>query len=408
MLMFCGQKLQNILKKEFKMKKILWMVGCLWMGAVAFGQHGHGDAECECPSCLAKQEGVFTLPGLKGLSPQQEEHAECEHDHEEVPAEDEESCDPEGHDHSAHAEKPEAHDDHDDDHEGHDHATEETACSGHEEPEGLNLSAEQIIKSGIQVAEATSGVISKSVVFPAEIELNSDRSAAVSPRYASVVRQVFVEIGDEVRKGDILASLENRESLSVYTVAAPLSGVVVAKDASIGESASEDRVLFQVADLSSVWADISIFPTYRHDIIKGQAVVFEAHDGHVAHGTIQYISPLVSHETRTFTARCVLEGAADDFTPGAFVRARIVTDSAQVAVRVEREAVQHVAGESVVFIQDEHGFESRAVQVGLTDDRFVEVKTGLLPGERYVAVGAFVLKAEMVTSGMDPHAGHGH
>lgn len=263
-------------------------------------------------------------------------------------------------------------------------------------------------QAGVQIRKAKGGTVAKSSVFPAEIKLNRDRTAAVSPRYSSIVRQVFAEIGDEVKKGDVLASLENRETMAVYTVSAPQAGVIISKDLAVGETAAEDRVLFEVADLSSVWADISIFPKYQHFLRKGMAVKFIAHDEHTARGTVKYISPIVSHETRTFTARCVLKGARDDFTPGAFVRARINVEKANVAVVVPREAVQTIHGESVVFVPGDEGFITAPVKTGLADGSNVEIKSGLKPGDQYVAVGAFVLKAQMIVSGMDPHAGHGH
>ena len=277
----------------------------------------------------------------------------------------------------------------------HDHAAE-----GHDHP------AEEA--GGVEIHEAEGGTIAKTAVFPAEIELNRDRSASVSPRYASIVRQVFAEIGDEVKKGDILASLENRETMAVYTVSAPLAGTVISKDLALGESAGPDKVLFEVADLSSVWADISIFPKYQHLVRKGMPVEFIAHDGHTARGKVKYISPIISPETRTFTARCVLEGADEDFTPGAFVRARIEVETIEAAVVVPREAVQTLEGETVVFIPADPGFQTQVVALGLAGEHHVEIKAGLHPGDSYVAAGAFVLKAQMVTSGMDPHAGHGH
>ncbi|MDH3346412.1 MAG: efflux RND transporter periplasmic adaptor subunit, partial [Kiritimatiellaceae bacterium] len=286
-----------------------------------------------------------------------------------------------------------------------------SSCGGHDdhaEEGGLNISNEMAEKIGLKVSVAKNGSIEKSVVFPAEILLNRDRSSAVSPRYASVIRQVFVDIGDQVKKGDVLASLENRETLSVYTVLSPLDGTVVSKDASLGEFAAEDRILFEVADLSTVWANINIFPKYQHLIKNGMSVTFTAHDGHTAQGVVKYVSPIASHETRTFTARCVLSGADEDFTPGVFVRAQIITESAEVLVRVERSAVQTVQGSTMVFILDEHGFESRDVVVGMANEKFVEIKQGLAAGESYVSAGSFALKAQMVTKGMDPHAGHGH
>jgi len=331
----------------------------------------------------------FHTPWLAGAEHGAEEAAHDDH---------------EGHDHDAEEAAQ-------DDHEGHDHGSEEAghdAHAGHKEEGGLELSPEMAEKIGVTVQEAEGGTIAKTVVFPAEIKLNRDRAAAVSPRYASIVRQVFAEIGDVVRKGDVLASLENRETMAVYTVAAPLDGIIISKDLAVGETAGADKALFEVADLSSVWADISIFPKYQHFIRKGMPIEFVAHDGHATRGKVKYISPIISPETRTFNARCVLEGADEDFTPGAFVRARINVESANVSVAVEREAVQTLDGETIIFVPGDHGFLALDVELGLADDHSVEIKSGLKPGDPYVAVGAFSLKAQMVTSGMDPHAGHGH
>ena len=329
---------------------------------------------------------------------QQEDHSG--HDHAQQPSSIPAQNGHEGHDHGAEEAA--------DEHAGHDHGAEEVGHDDHEGESGMEISPEMAKKIGLKLSEASGGNISTTVVFPAEIKLNRDQTASVSPRYSSVVRQVFVEIGDEVKKGDILASLENRDSMAVYTVAAPLDGVVVDKATAAGEVASVDKELFKIADLSTVWADINIFPRFQHTIHKDMPVEFVAHDGHTARGVVKYLSPLVSEETRTFTARCVLKGADEDFTPGAFVRARITTDSARVSIRVESEAVQMFEGEPVVFVPTEHGYESREVQTGLSEQHFVEITKGLKPGERYVSAGAFTLKAEMVTSGMDPHAGHGH
>lgn len=384
------------------MKKLICIVGVLFLAFTAFAQHTHDAEGCDCPTCRAKKTTQFTLPGLKGLN----KPLDCEQEH----------------DHAAHEKKAKKTEPAHESHKEHSHADDAGACCPHEEKtdahaghdhgdhaaEGVELSAEMAAKVGIKLQHAQGGTIDRTLVFPAEIKLNQDRSAAVSPRYPSIVRQVFVEIGDTVRKGDLLASLENRQTMAVYSVSAPRDGVIVSKDLAAGEAASEDRVLYEVADLSSVWADISIFPKYQHLIRKGMTVELVAHDGHTAQGTVQYISPLVSHETRTFMARCVLEGAKEDFTPGAFVRARIAVEQADVAVTVPVDAVQTLDGEPVVFVPGDHGFQTLEIRTGLSDGKQVQVLSGLKPGDEYVAEGAFALKAQMVTSGMDPHAGHGH
>jgi cobalt-zinc-cadmium efflux system membrane fusion protein len=409
------------------MRKNHWIIALLGMTVASFGQQADNDGMpvCDCPSCREKAASgrEFTLPGLEGLEegPQTDgtrnEHTEPAQAHDEH--EPGESCCPsdsaatdaphdhEGgsrHDHADHDEhedhEPHVGHHHDADVEGHDH--------GDHDGGEIELSDETIAKLGLQIMEARGAAVARSSTFPAEIKLNRDQTAAVSPRYPSIIRQVFAEIGDAVKKGDVLAALENRETMAVYTVTAPQDGVIIHKDLAVGETASTDKVLFEVTDLSSVWADISIFPQYQHVLKKGIAVTFVAHDGHTAQGVVKYISPIVSHETRTFTARCVLEGADEDFTPGAFVRARIAVRKKAARVVVPRDAVQTIDGESVVFIPGEHGFSAITVKTGLMDDTGIEILQGLEPNDRYVATGAFALKAQMVTSGMDPHAGHGH
>ncbi|MBC8205939.1 MAG: efflux RND transporter periplasmic adaptor subunit [Kiritimatiellaeota bacterium] len=283
----------------------------------------------------------------------------------------------------------------DDDHAGHDHAM-PAEEAGHEEHESLE----------VEVAEG--GLVSRMASFPAEIQMNRDRAAAVSPKYAGTVRELHAQIGDTVKAGDLLATIESRDTLVNYAVKAPVTGTVVVRGRSVGEPVSEESVLFEIADLSSVWVEIYIFPQYRHVAEKRQEVHLIAPDGDEIEALVDYVSPLIDPVKRTMKARCVLNGAGDDFSPGMFVRALIAVESVQATVRVEKDAVQMMNGETIVFIQDEHGTEPRDVQTGLSDGTYVEIKTGLEAGEKYVAHGAFAMKAELVTSGLDPHAGHGH
>ena len=65
-------------------------------------------------------------------------------------------------------------------------------------------------------------------------------------------------------------------------------------------------------------------------------------------------------------------------------------------------------GEPVIFVPMNGGFEARRVRRGASDGKSIAVVDGLRQGEEYVSEGAFELKAQLITSGMDPHAGHGH
>jgi len=357
------------------MNKCLW-IAALWAAGLMSGFAQHECTDPNCTSCAPVVSMVKTNVPVSDTHEYPADHEGHDHDAEEGAGHDE-------HEECGHATEEAAHDDH----EGHDHEDE------HAE---------------LEIETAAGGIVERVVSFPAEIQINRDRAAAVSPKYAGTVREIYVEIGDTVKAGDILATIESRETLANYPVKAPVAGAVVSRGNSVGELAGEEAVLFEIVDLSSAWVEVHVFPQYRHVVRKGQAVLLIASDGHTAETVIDYVSPLIDPSTRTVKARCVLVGGGDDFSPGAFVRAQTAVESVQARVRVEKEAVQTMNRETIVFIEDEDGIEPRDVHVGISNGKFVEIESGLEPGEKYVAHGAFDLKAELVTSGLDPHAGHGH
>src|SRR5690606_16396123 len=63
--------------------------------------------------------------------------------------------------------------------------------------------------------------------------------ARVMARFPGLVRALHANVGDQVRAGQPLATIESNLSLTTYTVTAPISGVVLSRDASVGTVAGE-------------------------------------------------------------------------------------------------------------------------------------------------------------------------
>ncbi|MBK5401273.1 efflux RND transporter periplasmic adaptor subunit [Pseudomonas sp. TH39(2020)] len=95
-----------------------------------------------------------------------------------------------------------------------DHAEEGAAADG-EHAEGeeghLTLSAEQIAAAGIQLAEARAQSISLGLSFPGEVRFDEDRTAHVVPRVPGVVESVSVNLGQRVKKGQLLAVIASQQ-----------------------------------------------------------------------------------------------------------------------------------------------------------------------------------------------------
>jgi cobalt-zinc-cadmium efflux system membrane fusion protein len=219
-------------------------------------------------------------------------------------------------------------------------------------------------------------------------------------------RQKLLALGvDEIRLMEI--SEETGADLTEYVMRAPISGTIVRRHLARGESVPTDREAFVIADVSTVWVDISI---YAHDLERveaGQTVTVVTDGGLEAEGTIAFVAPNVSEETRTANARVVLANRPMRLRPGMFVTARIAVAKEPAEVRVPISALQTHEGRDVVFVKGKDGrLRPRAVTLGHRNGRYVAVLTGLKPGDAIVTEGAFVVKSQLAKSGFD--AGHNH
>jgi len=264
----------------------------------------------------------------------------------------------------------------------------------------VTLASDQLEAAGITVATAEPATIRERVVLNGRIAPNDDAVAHVMPRFPGVVRSVHRRLGDAVARGDLLATIESNESLQPFELRAPLAGTVIEKDVSPGEFVSTERELFRIVDLGTVWVDLDV---YRRDFARlraGQPVRIDAGDGSppVA-STLAYLSPIGSVNTQTLLARAVLPNPDRSWRPGLFVTAEVEVGTSSVPVAVEVGALQRLRDWDVVFLAASDVFEAQPVELGRRDATHAEVVSGLAAGQRYVAAGSFILKAEAGKSG---------
>lgn len=190
-----------------------------------------------------------------------------------------------------------------------------------------------------------------------------------------------------------------------YTLTAPISGVVTRKQISTGQVVDMSQTLFELADLDTVWAEISV-PTKDLGVVKtGQKVTVAATAfAQTESGEITYIAPLVNAQSRTAVARVVLPNHKRSWLVGLPVIIDLVADEVNVPLAVSVEAIQSLQYGDVVFGRYDDFFEARPVELGRRDNKNVEVLSGLNVGEQYAAGNSFIVKAELGKAG----ASHDH
>ena len=87
------------------------------------------------------------------------------------------------------------------------HAGEDDHGEAEEHAAAIALTAKQLAEQGIQLAVAELGAVVKSTAYPAKLVVNTDRQAHVAPAFAGHVEAVYVELGQQVKKGQALARL---------------------------------------------------------------------------------------------------------------------------------------------------------------------------------------------------------
>ena len=151
--------------------------------------------------------------------------------------------------------------------------------------------------------------------------------------------------------------------------------------------------VFEIADLSTLWVEISLYPRDGISLQSGSPVQIIDTSGRTAIASLQYIGSTIDPETRRVKAIAEIDNQSGEWQPGTFVKAIITTKKIPVDLAIT-QAVQKIDGEPCCFIATDEGFEIRPIQIGRSDDMYVEVIEGIISGERYAATHSFLLKAD--------------
>ena len=186
--------------------------------------------------------------------------------------------------------------------------------------------------------------------------------------------------------------------LQRYAIRSPIAGQIVERIVNLGApmgGEGENKELYVVADLSTVWIELAVPTGDLPSIRQGLDVSIAPGDGPASRGRIVFVSPILNPETRSARVIASVENADMAWRPGSYVTAKVTTAEEKVDLRLPKAALQTVAGEQVAFVRTTDGFEKREVAVGKSDDGFVEIVFGLDPGEEVAVANSFVLKAEL-------------
>ncbi len=186
---------------------------------------------------------------------------------------------------------------------------------------------------------------------------------------------------------------------SELVLRAPVSGVVVARDAIVGQPVTTEQTIASIADLSEVWFLARVFEKDlgRLEVGATSEVGLNAYPNEAFAGKVEYVGKQIDPVARTLTARIRLQNRSDMLRIGLFGTARVVAKgekTGEAVLVVPRSALIDVAGKTVVFVRvAPEEFELHEVATGEASAGNVRVLSGLREGEEVVTQGAFTIKS---------------
>ncbi|WP_052773012.1 efflux RND transporter periplasmic adaptor subunit [Luteimonas sp. FCS-9] len=258
---------------------------------------------------------------------------------------------------------------------------------------------------GLRTAPAGPGTIADQHEVQGLLTTLESGNARVTARFPGPVRRLHAELGDVVRAGQPLATIESNLSLSTYVVTAPISGTVLAREAAVGQVAGEGAVLYQIADLSTLWVDLHVYGRDAEHLAPGSPVtITRLGDGATADTRIERVLPATATASQSTVSRARLDNADGQWRPGAAVRALVTVSMRDAALVVPLAALQRMDDENVVFVREGERYETRVVALGRRDAHQVEILDGLAAGDAVVVEQSYTIKADLEKAG----AAHAH
>jgi len=206
-------------------------------------------------------------------------------------------------------------------------------------------------------------------------------------------------VSDDDLKDLVSAGPRTHRKSSPDLMRAPFAGVVTKYDIAPGELLVPEREVFTVVDTSVVWVLADIYERDLGKVREGLTarVKVPAYPDKVFTGKITYVGDVLDPDSRTAKLRCVVANPDGRLKLEMFATVEIPLPVREEAIVVPAAAVQVVGDLQVVFVQKgETQFEKRVIETGERSGDWIEIRSGLRPGERVVTMGAFYVKSALL------------
>lgn len=326
--------------------------------------------------------------------------------------------------------------------------------------DGLSPNEFKLTKNAMALANIQTSVVgngsteSNSIKLSGKISENEDANVVQASYFSGRIERLNISsVGEEVRKGQLLATIYSPELFSAqqelitasslkesqpalynavrnklklwkisdsqinqieasgkviqnFPIYATVSGTVSEKLAEQGDYVKQGQALLKITNLNTVWALFDVYESQIELFKKGQeiTVTINAYPNKEFKKKVDFIDPMMNPQTRTVDLRVVLNNRNGEFKTGMFIEGIIENTSSdsEQKLTIPSSSVLWTGERSVVYLKtnpNEPIFEMQEVVLGKQVGEQYEVIDGLKDGDEIVTNGTFTVDASAQLQG---------
>jgi len=225
----------------------------------------------------------------------------------------------------------------------------------------------------------------------------------ISARFPGEVKRLHAVLGQRVKKGQLLLTVESNDSLQRYKIYAPMSGLITSQNVGAGEQTVDNKLL-TITDTSKLIAELAVFPMDQAKVKLGSLVNISISGSDKVINAQLFDALFNVNAQQAKLYRAEVDNSDGFFKTGQFISANILLNTYQVPLAVKADGLQPFRDFTVVYAKVDEQYEVRMLTLGRKVGPWVEVLGGIPAGTEYVAKNSYIIKADIDKSG----ASHDH
>ena len=224
--------------------------------------------------------------------------------------------------------------------------------------------------------------------------IESHESINITTKVNGLVDYIHSNEGKTVDKGELLFSIISSDKIGLTNIYAPFDGVIGLSKKKLGDSVVKGELLASLDDYASMKLPLDLperLLPYLSTKLKFKAVSDSLANTSYT-GIINYIDTRINTETRTISAYALIDNNNLLLKPGLLMKVDISLEEKIDSMLIPEEALLSIDKKHFVYIIENNQAKLQLVNIGIRDNAYIEIESGLKRSDKVIYMGQEKLK----------------